>query len=51
MVVEVNDRDVAELYVMVQWWCHERSNTFQYVAKAIEECYPGVAERNKVEFE
>lgn len=41
MVVEVGDRDVAELYVMVQW----------YVAKAIEECYPGVAERNKVEFE
>lgn len=46
----INREDVGELYRMVQWWCHDHSNTFHYIKRAIEERYPDVAERNKVEW-
>ena len=50
MTIQINGDSVAELYRMVQWWCHDQSNTFHYIKRAIEERYPATAEWNKVEF-
>lgn len=51
MTVYFNESEIAELYRMVQWWCHEQSNTFHYIKTAIEKQYPKVAELNKLEFD
>ena len=51
MVVEFNDDMLAELYRMVQWWCHDQSNTFHFIKEAIERRYPEVAEWNRLEFD
>lgn len=50
LTITINRDAVGELYRMVQWWCHDQSNTFHYIKRAIEEHYPGVAEWNKLEF-
>lgn len=50
LTITINRESVGELYRMVQWWCHDQSNTFHYIKRAIEERYPEVAKRNKVEF-
>lgn len=50
LTITINREAVGELYLMVQWWCHDHSNTFHYIKRAIEERYPEVAKRNKVEF-
>lgn len=51
MQVNFHDSEIAELYRMVQWWCHDQSNTFHYIKEAIEERYPKLAEKNKVNFD
>ena len=51
MVVNFHDNEIAELYRMVQWWCHDQSNTFHYIKEAIEQRYPKLAEMNKVNFD
>ena len=51
MTINFNDNEVAELYRMVQWWCHEQSNTFHYIKRAIEERYPKIAEMNRMDFD
>lgn len=51
MTVTFRTDEIAELYRMVSWWCHERSNTFHYIKAAIESRYPEIAEHNKEEFE
>lgn len=43
--------EIAELYRMVQWWCHDQSNTFHYIKDAIEQHYPVTAKWNKVNFD
>ena len=50
LTITINREAVGELYRMVQWWCHDQSNTFHYIKRAIEERYPEVAKRNKIEF-
>jgi hypothetical protein len=50
LTIRINRDAVGELYRMVQWWCHDQSNTFHYIKRAIEERYPATAEWNKVEF-
>ena len=51
MTVEFNDDMLAELYRMVQWWCHDQSNTFHFIKEAIERRYPELAELNRLEFD
>ena len=51
MTIQINGDSVAELYRMVQWWCHDQSNTFCYIKEAIEKRYPELAELNRLEFD
>ena len=51
LTVKFNPTEIAELYRMVQWWCHDQSNTFHYIKEAIEKNYPKLAELNKVNFD
>ena len=51
LTVKFNPNEIAELYRMVQWWCHDQSNTFHYIKEAIEKNYPEVAKWNKVNFD
>ena len=51
MNVQFAPIEIAELYRMVQWWCHEHSNTFHYIKEAIEEMYPDISKCNKVDFD
>ena len=49
LTIMIIRESVGELYRMVQWWCHDQSNTFHYIKRAIEERYHEVTKRNKVE--
>lgn len=51
MTVSFNNSEIAELYRMVQWWCHDQSNTFHRIKVGIEQQYPEVAELNRLEFD
>ena len=39
---------IPELYLIMQIWCKDKSNTFDFVRRGIEEHFPEVAERLKM---
>lgn len=44
----IAERDIAELYIILQLWCNTRRETFDYIRKGIEENFPEIAERSKI---
>lgn len=47
--VTFNEDMIPELYLVMQIWCKNRSNTFDFIRRGIEENFPEIAERLKMQ--